>query len=201
MPTVVHGRKTLLHASRLDPLYRRAVFFDPNRFTPVAYRAEWGRRMLNADQQLVTWNEAALTNAHSALFIRPNDDDKRFTGRVFARGEFAMLGESEPNAMVVIARPRDIDAEARFFVVEREIVGASFYRPNADPRVPSAMLEFAREAAAAWGPDDVYTLDVARVEGTFAIVEANCFNGSRFYGADVVSIVRRVSAWQLARWS
>ncbi|WP_399314144.1 hypothetical protein [Trichocoleus sp. FACHB-262] len=39
-------------------------------------------------------------------------------------------------------------------------------------------------------------LDVARVEQTWKVVECNCFNGSRFYLADVARIVRAVSQYQ-----
>jgi hypothetical protein len=43
-------------------------------------------------------------------------------------------------------------------------------------------------------------MDVARVEQTWKIVECNCFNGSRFYEADVPAIVRAVSTLQEETW-
>src|SRR4051812_16049045 len=54
-PTIVHGRKTLLHSALADPVYRRAVFLELESFTPAAYLQRWGARMLNAQQRLVSW--------------------------------------------------------------------------------------------------------------------------------------------------
>lgn len=72
--------------------------------------------------------------------------------------------------------------------------------PFDDPRLPDTLLQFARNAVATWTPHDVFALDVARVEGRYAIVEANRFNGSRLYGAHVTDLVRAISAYQQRNW-
>ncbi len=48
------------------------------------------------------------------------------------------------------------------------------------------------------GPEEHF-LDVARAEGAWKIVECNCFNGSRFYSADVERLVAAVSEHQERR--
>ena len=206
-PAVIHGRKTLMARALEHANYRRAIFFDPDQFTPAAYLEHWGARMLNADQRLLRWNDALEATRSESLFVRPNDDDKLFDGRVFSGDELKAVfeearrrGHVSAGSLVVVARPREIDAEARLFVVESEVVSGAYYRPNAGSQLPAELIDFARESALSWRPHPVFVMDVARTEGEYKIVEANCFNGSRFYQSDVERVVRRVSQYQSARW-
>lgn len=191
-PTVLHGRRTLLHAAIAHPDYGRAVFFDPAAFRPSAYLSHWGELMLNADARVVSVDEARHENRSRALFARPDDDDKAFTGRVFERGELATTRIE--NDRLVIAPAREVDAEARFFIVDGEIVAESMFRPSVFDRVSLELRACAQAAAKRWAPARVFVLDVGRSEARSGIVEANCFNGSRLYAADAASIVERVSS-------
>lgn len=101
-----------------------------------------------------------------------------------------------PTSEVVLGKPSEIDAEWRLFLVGGEVVTGSMYRPSADPLLPRELVDFAREAASHWMPASVFVLDIARVDCSWKIVECNCFNGSRFYSADVEHLVRRVSEHQ-----
>ncbi|WP_437301627.1 ATP-grasp domain-containing protein [Sorangium sp. So ce426] len=82
------------------------------------------------------------------------------------------------------------------FVVDGEVVTGSMYRPSGDSHLPRELIDFAERAASRWAPASVFVLDVARVDGAWKIVECNCFNGSRFYSADVERVVRTVSEHQ-----
>jgi len=55
--------------------------------------------------------------------------------------------------------------------------------------VPRALIEYAEAAAQRWLPAEVVVMDLARHNGVWKIVEFNCFNGSRFYLANVEAIV------------
>lgn len=202
-PVVVHGRKTLLDAAQAHPVYRKAVF-DDGRFTPTLYARGWGARMLNVDAATSSWTAALRAAERGPIFVRPDDDDKLFTGGVFSRDELDMvhskLSARDRERPVVVAPPREIDAEARLFVVEGRVISGSHYRPDAERRLPKDLLDFAHEATAAWAPHDVFVLDVARADGRYSIVEANRFNGSRFYASDVTAIVAAVSRYQQRHW-
>lgn len=205
-PAVIHGRKTLLHAALADPVYRRTVFLDLETFTPEASLRAWGPRMLNAEQQVLTWSEVWAQALSPRVFVRPNDDDKLFVGHVFSRGELrvfydemAARGRLSPTGEVVVAPEQEIDAEARVFVVDGEIVGGSYYRPDYGTLLPDDLLEVATEAVRTWTPAPIFALDLARVEGVYRLLETNCFNGSGFHGASVAAIVERVSLYQRTR--
>lgn len=199
---VVHGRATLLRTACLDPDYRHGVFFTPETFTPSAYARGWGDLCLNPDVEPMRWQEALRALSGGKLFVCPDDDSKLFTGQVFDEARFHQLFERCSNAgvltdeaRVVVCPEREIDAEIRLFMVEGEVVSGSFFRPDSSPNIPDDLRAFARTAAARWQPHDVFVLDVARSERRYKIVEANCFNGSRFYTADVPALVERVSAY------
>lgn len=205
-PVVFHGRTTLILRASEHPWWRRGVFFDPARFQHRAYLAGYGDRLLNADAKIMSW-EGLLREPRDPgelVFLKPNDDLKRFTGSVLSFAECQALFEAlqrlprpvDPASEVVLGVPREVDAEWRLFMVDGRCVTGSLYRPGGDPHVPRETIAFAEEAASCWAPASVFVLDVARVEGAWKIVECNCFNWSRFYSADVGRIVRAVSEYQ-----
>jgi hypothetical protein len=81
-------------------------------------------------------------------------------------------------------------------------VGCSEYRrfgrPSIDGAVPHAAIELASELASRWSPADVYCLDLASSGERIGVLEANCFNGSRFYGAVVERVLRAVNEFVLS---
>ena len=205
-PVVLHGRTTLILRALEHPEWRRGIFFDPARFQHSAYVAAYGRNMLNADAQVLSW-EALLREPRAPeeqVFLKPNDDLKHFTGQVLRFSECADLYRTlsqrprpvKPTSEVVVGRPCEVDAEWRLFIVGGAIVAGSMYRPSGDSNLPGELIEFAKKVVSGWTPASVFVLDVARTEGAWKIVECNCFNGSRFYSADVERLVAAVSEHQ-----
>jgi hypothetical protein len=205
-PVVFHGRTTLILRASEHPRWRHGVFFDPACFQHRAYAAAYGHRLLNHDATILSWEELLRKpQEHGKLvFLKPNDDLKRFTGAVIALSQCPALFQSlqnapnplDPTTEVVLAVPREIDAEWRLFIVDGKVVTGSMYRPTGDPHVPRELIDFAEDATSRWAPASVFVLDVARVESQWKIVECNCFNWSRFYCADVGRLVRAVSEHQ-----
>lgn len=205
-PVVFHGRTTLILRAFEHPQWRRGIFFDPMRFQHRAYATAYGDQLLNADAEIATWEEFLRQprDPEELVFLKPNDDLKRFTGGMLSfaqcRTLYSRLRSAarpiEPTVEVVIGKPREIDAEWRVFVVDGEVISGSMYRPSDDTYLPPDLIAFAENAASQWVPASVFVLDVARVEQKWKIVECNCFNGSRFYTADVCRIVRAVSEHQ-----
>jgi len=205
-PVVFHGRTTLILRAFEHPKWRRGVFFDPEHFQHRSYVQAYGERMLNADARILSWERLLHEprEPDELVFLKPNDDLKHFTGSVLRFSECANLyGDLRragrpiaPTSEVVLGRPTEVDAEFRLFLVDGEVVTGSMYRPSGDPSLPRELVDFAQEAASQWMPASVFVLDVARADRAWKIVECNCFNGSRFYAADVERLVRRVSEHQ-----
>lgn len=180
------------------------IFFDPATFRWSAFRSGWGGMMLSSGRVLPAAAAPDVVGAKS--FVRPDEDSKAFDGGLFDAKSMAetidlalMRGLLQPETPVVVAEPVRVDAEWRTFVVGGEVVAASSYRRDGvgdiNLHVPHAVIDMAFEAAERWMPADVFCLDIARSGDRYGIVEANCFNASRFYGADAAAVLSAVSAF------
>jgi len=205
-PVVFHGRNTLIANAHEHPRWRSGVFFSPERFTHQVYVAALGGDMLNANARTMSL-EALLASSYSTnrrLFIRPDGDSKRFSGQVVRFADCTSVCESLVRAgaseeLVVVGDVYELDAEWRLFFVDGRMISGSMYRPSGESFVPPELVEFAEAAAQRWLPAEVVVMDVARHDGAWKIVEFNCFNGSRFYLANVEAIVLAVSRFQAER--
>jgi hypothetical protein len=190
------------------PRLRPGLFFDPATFRWSAFRTGWKDAMLSSDGRVVELSSArALLREQVSAFIRPDFNSKAFDGGIYdaagfdAATEGARVSETMP---VVVASPIEIEAEWRFFIVNREVVGCSEYRRwgliSTQGSVPRSAIDLAAESASSWWPADIYCLDLAATGNRIGIVEANCFNASRFYAAPIDRILQAVNAYMLARF-
>lgn len=110
----------LLRRACDDPTWQRGVCFDLESFRHDAYVKGYGGALLNADARVMSLDELLSTDFASSaeLFVRPVDDDKRFTGCTL--------------------RFSDLATEWRLFMVDARVVGGSMYRPSADRVEPWA---------------------------------------------------------------
>ena len=165
----------------------------------------WGEHMLNADSAIVPLQEAAFVGAR---FVRPVEDTKVFTGRIFESEEFtdwrarmlapdaARYGTLRAETEVQVSAPKDVYQEVRCWVVEGRVVTASTYKVGAvvtyTDRVDERFLEFAAELVDpqdGWNPAKAFCLDVCETPGGLKAVEINTINSSAFYAADMQKLV------------
>lgn len=186
------------------------IFFDPATFRWSAFQSEWGADAMLSFGQVTEASEAAALIGRGRAFVRPDEDSKAFDGGLFDQAEMAdMINRSmaagllRADTTVVVAEPVVVDAEWRMFVVGGEVVAASSYRfagqGDVGLHVPHPVIDMAFEAADRWMPADVFCLDIALSDGRYGIVEANCFNASRFYGADASAILSSVTDFVAGR--
>jgi len=209
-PVVCYGPSFVPRAFS-HPVLDPGIFFDPERFRWSVFQSRWPDLMLSDGSLVPAAAVPALIRDRQA-FVRPDEDSKSFDGGVFDSQTFTetldkavgrgLLKEADS---VIVAAPLPIDAEWRTFVVGGDVVAASSYRRNGicdiDLHVPHAVIDMAFEAAEQWSPADVFCLDIGLANGRYGIIEANCFNASRFYGADARAILSGVSADVSARHS
>lgn len=175
------------------------------------YSAYIGDLMMNDDFILLPYAEAKrrlLRDRPDGVFIRPDSVTKSFAGFFIKQkdldSEFNSLDQiskPDPDMLTVIASPKDIKAEFRFVIVDREVVTGSEYRWDGrlDIRidVDESCLELAKEVAnREWQPDIAYTCDVALVdfEGKTEarVIELNAFSCSGLYACDTRKIVQAI---------
>jgi len=180
--------------------WKPGIFFDRDRFRWSAMQAHWQELMFAIDGRRMELGQViAELDGSQPAFVRPDADDKMFDGAVYDAGTLREVTKArDPHTLVICASPRIIDAEWRCFVVDGEVIGGSEYRragqPSLHAGVPPRVVDLAEHAAARWMPARVACIDVASSGDSFGIIEANCFNASRFYAADTMHVLERVSA-------
>lgn len=177
---------------------------------PFDFRVQlqhWGGHMLNADSEVVRFENVAFGN-NAELFIRPVHDSKHFAGGLFERDIFAKwqqsvvdLNETDPSSfradtLVQVAVPKEIHQEARFWVVDGRVVTSSIYRRGGrgahGPVLDDRLHELASgliSGESGWCPLRAFCLDVCDTPDGLRVVEINTLNASGFYDADVPKLI------------
>lgn len=206
-PLIAHGATTLVELATRDQRFSHGVFYAPENFCHSAYRKGYEGDYINAEAEVVTWEEALEKLADgNRQFVKPPDDLKSFTGLVASRTELQSLYDTISKSplplpdKVVIGRVHEVDAEWRIFVIEGKIISGSMYRPSADSHLPFEVQEFVNQAIERWVPAAAFVIDVGRISGEWRVIECNCINWSRFYNSNAEAIVKAMSHYQLAHW-
>jgi hypothetical protein len=159
--------------------------------------------MLSGDGEVSTVPKAvAQLDKHGPAFVRPDEDNKAFAGAVYDANGLRLATSQWAGriaAAVIVASPMAIQTEWRLFAVAGEVVAASSYRREGrgclDGYVPADVIDFGERLIRLWSPAPVFCLDIAVTGKRLGVVEVNCFNAARFYGADVARIVGAVSRY------
>lgn len=141
---------------------------------------------------------------NSLWFIRPSEDLKQFSGMVIEAKECqdfltdAMECASsgsyklDPDTMVVLAKPKNIQAEWRWFIVGGKVISGSMYRHNGQlvkiRENDADVIAEAQLLADKWLPDPCCVMDIALVDDQPKVIEFNCINSSGFYDHDICAI-------------
>jgi len=186
----------MLNFSHLSP----GIWYHQHKFKWSVFHAHWGDLMLSRDGTISTFKSVISNLSSDPIFIRPDEDNKAFTGGVFSADLRPKLPSSfDENLPVITSRPQRIEHEWRFFIVGKTIAGASSYRvagvPNTQGLVPEIAINLVKLAINKWRPADVFCLDIGFNGERYGIVEANCFNASRFYQANTVKVIQAINAF------
>lgn len=183
----------------------KGCYFDLDKFNYAAFLKN-RNDMLNSN--IYTIKEALeylKTQSEDKIwFTRPSKDLKQFSGLVTSSKSCieyftnALLADSssvaqlKPDTDIVLSEPKNIEAEYRWFVVDRKVVSGSMYRNNGmmfrqrvtEPKIIAEAQTFAD----GWLPHNNCVMDLALVDGKIKVIEFNCLNGSGFYDNDVKAI-------------
>jgi len=146
------------------------------------------------------------------LFMRPDSGYKTFTGKVIERNEeeyrkdieFFGFYDVEPEALVIVAEPKQIKEEWRLVVVNQQVITSSQYKDSGKVCVregcPQEVLDLGNEIAAVWQPDRCFVIDICRTKDELKLVEINSLSCSGLYACDKMKFVEAVSAAAIEEW-
>lgn len=100
----------------------------------------------------------------------------------------------DPEMLIVISKPRNIQAEWRWFIIDGKIVDGSMYRSRGQLILKKEdnieCIKEAQKFADIWLPDSCVCMDLALVDDEMKVIEFNCINSSGFYDNDIDKIFR-----------
>lgn len=206
-PIVFYGATNFINTIYQTNRWKPGVFFDAESFCMSAYLKHW--KMLNSGAELTTLGEFGQRKLSSEelFFIRPDRDLKEFAGEVISFGDFTawqskisaggyLLG---PDCKILVSEPVGISNEWRLFIVDGKVITGSHYRSyfrlDVNPDVPDEVISFAEDMAKIWTPSPVFVMDVGKSGEGLYVIEANCFNSSGFYAADIKALVASITEY------
>ena len=159
---------------------------------------------------------------HRKVFIRPNSGMKEFTGMVCPEYSFeecikiAGFYDVDPDLLVLVSSVKEIEKEWRFVVVNGKIVAGSLYRDwSRGEKMTRGVAtkdyvlmhshsvwegcddadawNAAQRCAEKYNPDTVWTIDIARTQGLYSVIEIGCFSCAGLYGMDLKLVLDAVS--------
>jgi hypothetical protein len=167
------------------------------------YKNFYKENLLNWDSQIVKFSDEFDWVENETKFIRPTEDTKTFTGKVFHEvewkdfvyynqnnGHTTLLNNNTP---IQVSTVKNIQKEIRFWVVDGKIITGSQYRIGnqtiySDVYEDSA-TEFAQSMVDIFQLADAFVIDVCLTREGWKIVECGCINCAGFYKADLQKVI------------
>lgn len=207
-PVLLLGSCKMVKVARQHyPHLQPGVFFDEEAFQVETWCQQLGSMMLNHDSEVTTFAEL-LEPFEGHKFLRPLGDLKQFNGTELTHPEYVEWFQNNYNpdmgivedGFVAAASAKNIAAEWRCFMVEGKAVSGSRYRKGGHLKVedsfPADVAVFAEAMAERWTPAPVYVIDIAQLnDGTYRVIEFNCFNASGWYKTDRAKVLNAVYAY------
>lgn len=185
--------------------------FDLGHLHHYDYPELWKRNALNGDALYCSMKDVPYYFHHKEqsgiIFLRPSVDSKFLAGGLFTLSQVQKLvnnlielGEPDPAGLslctsMMIAPPKNIVAEYRFWIVDGKVITWSLYK-RGDRVIYSSEIDddgvksFASAMAQGRQIARAYVIDVARmIDNSFRLIEANTINASGLYAADVNKLV------------
>lgn len=145
------------------------------------------------------------------FFIRPDTGFKSFTGMYINKRNFDHIEIFQHNCklsdLVLISKPKNIEAEYRFFISDSIVISGSQYmsngRYNVTNEIPDQCREFAgfiADESNISPPMENFVLDVCKTIFGYSIVEINSISCSCWYDMDYKKVLEELNYFGLFQY-
>jgi hypothetical protein len=172
-------------------------------------------RLLQKDWRLTTieglrdWKDQLFEELgeDDSLFVRPSENDKLFSGGCITREDFQesydLITFYDPplQSHVIVARPRKINAEARFLIVDGKLVTGSFYKTGGQSlrlEASDNLMEIAQDfldfcLSRYFNPSPSWVLDLAQTAEGWHIIEVGATSCCGLYKCDTDKFIQALA--------
>lgn len=196
---------------RVMDVFKSGMFYNEHAFDFATYHKVPALRdnklLLNYDAKVMPAKSFLHQEVPYDVFCKPTKDLKMFNGGIIEAGQtlLQMVNQglmdasfmSNVNAgeTVLIALPKEVYDEFRFFVLDGEVLAWSKYMSNGSLNVsnsvPASVIDAAKEYARLYEPARAFVMDLCTTDDGIKIVEYNCMNCSGVYDADLSNLIDR----------
>lgn len=212
-PVVFYGSINMVKAFNKSSQYGRVkpfCWFDFDEMSCRSYYTHWGKHIVQSNYAFYTFGEIKrlkddIYNKYgkdNRIFVRPDTNDKAFTGEVVHYERFDSWFELALNwgvgllQLCIVSSPEKIDAEYRLVVADGKVIGSSMYRCNGciDKKegCPTIVSDFVDEVlnTVPWQPAPIYCMDIAIVNDKPKLLEIGEINCAGLYKIDLRPIAK-----------
>ena len=219
---IVRGSLNLVRQlQREQPQWIPGGWCNLDNFKCSKYFTYYGEHLINKDytmmplQEVLRQKDLVLKTfgKDGKIFVRPDSGFKYFTGKVLNADEINLEGfeygfyYEDLSTMVVISSPKNIQAEWRFVVAEKEVISGCIYQSqNIGIKEAESYTDAARNYAKKivlqdWQPEIIYTIDICLSDKQLYVLELNAFSTSGLYVCDLKPIVKKASELAIMEWN
>jgi len=166
------------------------------------YSQYYKDNLLNYDSEIVTFSTPLTWEEDEVKFIRPAQDTKSFTGKVYEQEDWEQLVETQlknttfllnSDTAIQVSSPKNIQKEIRFWVINGKVITGSQYRIGNQTLYDTYYEEeaeiYAQKMVDLYQIADCFVIDVCLVEDEWKVVECNCINAAGFYLNNIQKMV------------
>ena len=219
---IVRGSLNIVRElQRKQPQWIPGGWCDLDNFKCSKYYAYYGEHLINKDYIMLPLQEALRQKdfllktfgKDGRIFVRPDSGFKPFTGKLLKADEINLKGfehgfyYKDTSILVVISSPKNIQAEWRFVVAEKEIISGCIYQSqDIDIKEAESFTNVARDFAKKivlkdWQPEIIYTIDICLSDKKLYVLELNAFSTSGLYVCDLKPIIKKASELAIMEWN
>lgn len=207
----IEGRVVAYGSTAIDDVVAR------NKWQPALWRSDGvvetrvlnaiGTNYLNYDMKSLDPSDVlayAKEQGWEFFFVKPDTDDKEFSGMVCDQQKYPFFMEAlianmwdKHDFKVCVSSIKNIGIEWRIPVVDGKIVDYSIYRqwrrvmPSRE--IYQEVLDFTERMISLHDPARAYVIDVGQLNDELKVIEYNGFNSAGFYACDINNIVDAVN--------
>jgi len=218
---IVRGSLNLVRQlQREQPQWIPGGWCNLDNFKCSKYFTYYGEHLINKDytmmplQEVLRQKDLVLKTfgKDGKIFVRPDSGFKYFTGKVLNADEITLKGfehgfyYKDTSILVVVSSPKEIQAEWRFVVAEKEVISGCIYQSQNIPckeaeSYTDAARDFAKKIVLNdWQPEIIYTIDICLSNKELYLLELNAFSTSGLYTCDLKPIVKKASELAIMEW-